>query len=97
MLKIKTIYDNREEFCQVLRSDRYTKVEGDTASGPDACALQAWFHHNHGYYDTLDNNFNDGYSSYARESLGFDPDDIWTKNDSGWTFREIATWVEAQP
>lgn len=97
MLKVKTIYDNREEFCQVLRSGRYTQVLGSRASGFRACALNVWYHHNHGRYNDyiMDK---EGYCVFAQRTLGFESVvPIYDMNDDGKTFSDIAAWIEAQP
>jgi hypothetical protein len=98
MLKVKTKYDHREEFCAALRSGRYIQRRGSDIVGrwgkTEACALMAW-----ALYTGRDEG-----SIYVdfEELTGLDSEEVYSMNDGSCdhepsSFEEIAQWVESQP
>ena len=103
MLKQLTKYDYREQFCAALRSGKYhraiglAKLKSKTLSTRriKACAIQV------GMYEGLweHRGRTPSWPSYteATDKLGICAIDIAILNDEGWSFRQIADWIEAQP
>lgn len=91
MLKVKTIYDNREEFCAALRSGKYIQVVGGPSHwhGNKVCALGVANEEKIISYTATASEF--------RALLGLSCVDIAVMNDDGKTFAEIADWIEQQP
>ena len=93
MLKVKDKYDYRRELCEALRSGKYKQVKGgaDHWQGNRVCALGVGVRAGI-FYET------DFYAE-AAEKLGTlnIATEIWSRNDSGQTFCQIADYIESLP
>lgn len=99
MLKPLTKTDYRELFCHALRNSPLKQCHGmfgwdmaDEATVPEqACALGIAV-----LAQVIDAGVYYGPGSCGNR-LGISPDEIAEKNDAGWTFAQIADWIEALP
>ena len=93
MLKVKDKYDYRRELCEALRSGKYKQVSGGVCHwhGNSVCALGVGVRI--GIFDIAD------FYSDATEKLGVrnTAEDIWSQNDAGRTFYQIAKYIESLP
>jgi hypothetical protein len=96
VLKIKTVEDYREEFAALLKSGKYWKVSGSRGASTmvdgkivyTACALNAWYHQNHGKFTTSAE-----MAAYGERTLGVCATAIMTMNDHGLDWFTIVAWV----
>ncbi len=104
MLKPLSPTDYRQLFCAALRSDKYIQIGGEDWYGNKVCALGVGVRE--GLFADVRIERTDSpreraikamqpdFYTEATKKLAIDADDIYCKNDDGWTFEQIAVWIE---
>jgi hypothetical protein len=98
VLKIRDRYDYRRELCDALRSGKYKQGRGGNSilSNTQPCVLGVarilWQ-----LPPTKVQGKPVGPYGPVGRMLGINPEKLWLKNDRGWSFKRLASWIERQP
>ncbi len=103
MITREEILENRRKFVEALRSGEYKQGSGQLyipehdcycALGV-ACKVAGFDFEPEGIYYIDSNGAESPSYTEIGELFGFSPDDIYTKNDGGFSFEEIAKFIES--